>query len=202
VDEKVPAKNNSYLDAVKNMMFRLHFGDYAGVGLRLISFILGLVSCFVILSGIMIWLVARDKKNIPEKRRKFNAQVANWYMAICLTLLPVTALEFILVKFATEVNRTFLYQTYFLVWLAASVFFILKKNIAFTNKWTLISGGILGLLVPIANGIASGNWIWVAYQNGYQHILLVDLLWLILGIVSLWIAFFKLNTSKKELAPS
>jgi len=202
VEEKVPANNNSYLDGVKNMMFRLHFGDYAGVGLRLISFILGLVSCFVILSGIMIWLVARDKKNIPEKRRKFNAQVANWYMAICLTLLPVTALEFILVKFATEVNRTFLYQTYFLVWLAASVFFILKKNIAFTNKWTLISGGILGLLVPIANGIANGNWIWVAYQNGYQHILLVDLLWLILGIVSLWIAFFKLNTSKKELAPS
>lgn len=202
VDEKVPAKNNSYLDGVKNMMFRLHFGDYAGIGLRLISFILGLVSCFVILSGIMIWLVARDKKNIPEKRRKFNAQVANWYMAICLTLLPVTALEFILVKFATEVNRTFLYQTYFLVWLAASVFFILKKDIAFTNKWTLISGGILGLLVPIANGVATGNWIWVAYQNGYQHILLVDLLWLILGIVSLWIAFFKLNTSKKELAPS
>ncbi|MAU15837.1 MAG: hypothetical protein CMH46_09895 [Muricauda sp.] len=200
--EKVPTTNNSYLDGVKNMMFRLHFGDYAGYGLRVISFILGLVSCFVILSGIMIWLVARDKKNVPERRRRFNKQVANWYMAICLTLLPVTALEFIIVKFATHVDRAFLYQTYFPIWLVATVFFIIKKNIAFTNKWTLISGGILGILVPIANGVASGNWFWVAYQKGYQHILLVDLLWLILGIISLWIAFFKLKTKKSELIPA
>lgn len=199
--EKVPVANTSYLDGVKNMMFRLHFGDYAGYGLRVISFILGLVSCFVILSGIMIWLVARDKKNIPEKRRKFNKQVANWYMAICLSLLPVTALEFIIVKFAPEVNMGFLYQTYFPIWLVATVFFILKKDIAFTNKWTLISGGILGLLVPIANGIATGNWLLTAYQNGYQQILLVDLLWLLLGIVSLWIAFFKLKTKRSELVP-
>lgn len=202
VDEKVPITNNSYLDGVKNMMFRLHFGDYAGYGLRVISFILGLVSCFVILSGIMIWLVTRDKKNIPEKRRKFNKQVANWYMAICLSLLPVTALEFIIVKFEPHVDRAFLYQTYFPIWLVVTVFFIIKNNIAFTNKWTLISGGILGLLIPIANGIATGNWFWVSYQNQYQHILLVDLLWLILGIISLWIAFFKLKTKKSELIPA
>ncbi|RIV31500.1 PepSY domain-containing protein [Flagellimonas lutimaris] len=199
--EKVPTTNNSYLDGVKNMMFRLHFGDYAGYGLRVISFILGLVSCFVILSGIMIWLVARDKKNIPEKRRKFNQQVANIYMAICLSMLPVTALEFIIVKFSEQVNMTLLYQTYFPIWLVVSIFFIFKNNIAFTNKWTLISGGIIGLLVPIANGITTGNWFWVAYQNEYEHILLVDLLWLNLGIVSLWISFFKLKTKKVDLKP-
>jgi uncharacterized iron-regulated membrane protein len=200
--EKTPIGPTSYLDGVKNMMFRLHFGDYAGYGLKVISFILGLVSCFVILSGIMIWLVARDKKNIPEKRRRFNQQVANWYMAICLTLLPVTALEFILVQFAPEVNRGFLYQTYFPIWLLAAAFFIWKKDIAFTNKWTLISGGILGLLVPIANGMTSGNWMWVAFQKGYQHLLLVDLLWLLLGSVSLWIAYYKLRIKRSELVPT
>lgn len=201
-EEKAPIAQTSYLDGVKNMMFRLHFGDYGGYGLRVTSFILGLVSCFVIISGIMIWLVARDKKNIPEKRRKFNQKVANIYMSICLSMLPVTALEFIIVKFAPTVNMGFLYQTYFSIWLVATIFFILKKDIAFTNKWTLISGGILGLSVPVANGIATGNWVWAAYQNGYQHILLVDLLWLILGIVSLWIAFFKLKTKRFELAPT
>lgn len=174
-------------------MFRLHFGDYAGNGLRLISFILGLVSCFVILSGIMIWLVARDKKNIPEKRRKFNHQVANIYMAICLTLYPVTAVEFIVVKFAEEVNRAFLYRTYFPIWLVATLFFIFKKNIGFTNKWTLLSGSILALMVPIANGISSGNWMWVSYNNGHHHILLIDLLWMVLGLITLWVALFKLK---------
>ena len=199
VEEKVPMTNNSYLDGVKNMMFRLHFGDYAGYGLRIISFILGLVSCFVILSGILIWLVARDKKNIPGKRRRFNYQVANIYMAICLSMYPVTALEFIVVKFAERVDMGLLYQTYFPIWLVATAFFILKKNIAFTNKWTLISGGILALWIPIANGIMTGNWLWTSYLKGQEQILLVDLLWLILGLVTLWIAFFKLETKKSGL---
>lgn len=202
VDEKVPLTNDSYLDGVKNMMFRLHFGDYGGYGLRVISFVLGLVSCFVILSGIMIWLVARDKKNIPEKRRKFNHQVANIYMAICLSMYPVTALEFIIVKFADHVDMVFMYRTYFPIWLVASLFFIFKKNIAFTNKWTLISGGVLGLLIPIANGVASGNWIWSSIANDQYHILLVDLLWLFLGLTTLWIAFFKLKAKKGEFVPS
>ncbi len=202
VDEKVPMTNNTYLDGVKNMMFRLHFGDYAGYGLRVISFILGLVSCFVILSGVMIWLVARDKKNIPEKRRKFNHQVVNIYMAVCLGMYPVTALEFIIVKFASHVDMAFMYRTYFPIWLVVSLFFILKKNIAFTNKWALIIGGVLGLLVPIANGLASGNWLWSTIQNKEYHILVADLLWLFLGLVTLWIAFYKLGTSKSDLAPS
>ncbi|RIV72115.1 PepSY-associated TM helix domain-containing protein [Flagellimonas aequoris] len=202
VEEKVPMTNNSYLDGVKNIMFRLHFGDYAGYGLRVISFILGLISCFVILSGILIWLVARDKKNIPEKRRKFNHQVANIYMAICLTMYPVTALEFIIVKFAQHVDMAFLYRTYFPIWLVATLFFVFKKNISFTNKWTLISGGILALLIPITNGLVSGNWLWTAYRNGQEQILLVDLLWLVLGMVTLWIAFFKLKTKQTEFVPS
>ncbi len=200
VEEKVPMTNNSYLDGVKNIMFRLHFGDYAGYGLRVISFILGLVSCFVILSGVMIWLVARDKRNVPEKRRRFNQQVANVYMAVCLSMFPVTALEFIIVKCSQKVDMTFLYRTYFPVWLITTLFFIFKNNIGFTNRWTLISGGILALWIPVVNGIMSGNWLWEAYRNGHEQVMLVDLLWLILGLVALWIAFFKLGKSKSKIA--
>ncbi|MDC6366713.1 MULTISPECIES: PepSY-associated TM helix domain-containing protein [Flavobacteriaceae] len=202
VEEKVPLTNNSYLDAAKNLMFRLHYGDYAGYGLRVASFILGLISCFVILSGIMIWLVARDKKNIPEKRRRFNQQVANIYMAICLTMYPVTALEFILVKLVPQPDMVFFFRTYFPIWLVGSIFFIVKNNIAFTNKWTLISGSILALLVPIANGLTTGNWLWKSYLDGHHHMLLIDLLWLVLGLVTLWVSLFKLGEKKKDLNPS
>ncbi|MEX0362400.1 MAG: PepSY-associated TM helix domain-containing protein, partial [Allomuricauda sp.] len=193
VKERNPNNNNSYLDGVKNMMFRLHFGDYAGYGLRIISFILGLISCVVILSGIMIWLVARNKKNVPEKRRKFNQAVANIYMAICLSMYPVTALEFILVKCYPIANMTFIYRTYFIVWLLAALFFILKKNINFTNKWTLVSGGILSVLIPFVNGTVSGQWIWKTWGNGFFDVLIVDSIWLGIGCISLWVAFFKLN---------
>ncbi|MEX0314254.1 MAG: PepSY-associated TM helix domain-containing protein, partial [Allomuricauda sp.] len=194
--EKNPTGSASYLDGVKNMMFRLHFGDYAGYGLRIVSFILGLVSCVVILSGIMIWLVARNKNNIPEKRRRFNQQVANIYMAICLSLFPVTALEFILVKCFNEADMTFIYRTFFVVWLTFTVLFVLKRNLQFTNKWALISGGILSLWIPMVNGIISGQWLWVAHTNGYKQVLAIDLLWLALGLTSLWVVFFKLGKGK------
>ncbi|MEP5615773.1 MAG: PepSY-associated TM helix domain-containing protein, partial [Flavobacteriaceae bacterium] len=197
VQEKNPLANNSYLDGVKNMMFRLHYGDYAGYGLRVISFILGLISCFVILSGIMIWLVARKKKSISEKRRKFNHQVANIYMAVCLTLYPVTAFEFILVQLVEHADRAFLYRTYFPIWLVATLFFVLKKDISFTNKWTLISGGVLGLMVPMTNGMVSQQWFWQAYSEQNVSSSLIDILWLSLGLVSLWIGLYKLKSSKE-----
>ena len=199
VGQKNPLEITSYLDGVKNTLFRLHLGDYGGLGLRLISFVLGIISCFVIISGIMIWLVARDKKNIPEKRRRFNANVVRFYVSICLTMFPITALQFILVKvFQPTDGKLFIYSTYFVGWLLMTIVFIIKNDNAFTNKWTLISGGILGLLVPISNGVMTGNWFWLAYNKGYQHVLLVDLLWLVLGVVSLWIGFFKLKRKQTK----
>ena len=196
VEERSPITNNSYLDGVKNVLYRLHLGDYAGTGLRIISFVFGLVSCVVILSGVMIWLVARDKKHVPEKRRRFNRGVANLYMALCLSMFPVTALEFILVKLYPSANTAFIYPTYFISWLAATLFFVLKKNIDFTNRWTLVSGGILSCMVPLINGITTGHWPWRSYLDGYHDVLLVDLLWMGIGGISLWTVFFKLGLKR------
>ena len=198
VEERNPITNNSYLDGVKNVLYRLHLGDYAGRGLRIVSFLLGLVSCVVILSGVMIWLVARNRKNVPEKRRRFNYGVANIYMAICLSMYPVTALEFILVKLYPSANASFIYPTYFMSWLVTTLFFILKRNIEFTNRWTLVSGGILSFMIPIVNGITTGQWPWRSYLDGYHDVLLVDLLWMVIGGISLWTVLFKLTAKQNQ----
>ncbi|MAM18365.1 MAG: PepSY-associated TM helix domain-containing protein [Christiangramia sp.] len=195
VEVKDPTEATSYLDGVKNMMFRLHFGDYAGYGLKLISFILGLISCFVIISGVMIWLVARDKKHIPEKRRKFNATVVRYYLAICLSMFPVTALAFILVKINPAASMRFIYYAYFLSWLAFSVFLVLRKNKRFINNFTLLSGSLLGFLVPITNGLLTGNWIWKSFSEDQTQIFLIDLLWLILSVISL-LVYLKLRRGR------
>src|SRR5690554_4321109 len=63
VSEKNPFTDTTYIESATGIMDRLHFGDFGGVGLKIIYFILGLISCFVIISGILIWLVARDKKH-------------------------------------------------------------------------------------------------------------------------------------------
>ena len=184
VYQKNPLKGSSYPDGVKNILYHLHYADYAGLGLRVISFVLGLVSCFVILSGVMIWLVARNKKSIPEKRRRFNQKVVKYYLAICLSMYPMVALEFILVKAFSPAGKSFIYQTFFIGWLLLSVFFILKKDNTFIIKLVLRLGGIFGLFIPIANGVMSGNWLWVSWQNQLHQMLFIEVFWLTLAGLS------------------
>lgn len=196
IAKKDPYTQNKYLDYVKNILYRIHYGDYGGYGLKIISFVLGILSCFVIISGVMIWLVARDKKNIPEKKRRFNERVVRFYLAICLSMFPVTALTFNIAKIFHPLGQDNLYAVYFISWLVLTVFFILKKNNGFTNWFCLFSGSILGFLVPISNGITTGNWFWISCDKNQFQLFFVDVFWIFLSSITLY-ASYKISKSKK-----
>lgn len=185
VDEKEPYNKASYLDGVKNALYRLHLGDYGGYALRIVSFLLGMISCFVILSGVMIWQVARDKKNIPESRKRFNNWVAQIYLAICMTMFPVTAAAFIMVKMVNAAGMGTIYNFYFLSWLALTIFFVWRRSLAVTTKYNLLLGGLIGILVPITNGIMTGEWIWKSLASGHYQIFFIDVFWTVLSAITL-----------------
>lgn len=195
IAKKNPITENNYLDVVKNVLYRIHFGDYGGYALKIISFVLGIITCFVIISGVMIWLVARDKKNMPEKKRRFNNSVVRIYLAICLSMYPVTALAFICTKVFHPLGQSNIFNVYFISWLVLIVFFLLKRDINFTNKWTLISGSILGFLIPIANGVCTGNWFWKTFAANQVQIFFVDIFWIVLASITLYVSF-KLKQTK------
>ncbi len=197
VIKKNPLDKTSYLDGVKNILYRIHFGDYGGYGLKIISFVLGILSCVVIISGVMIWLVARDKKNMPEKKRRFNEGVVHIYLAICISMLPVTALSFIVAKIWFPLGQNNTYAVYFISWLLLSIFFILKKNNQFTNQFCLLSGSILGFLIPITNGIKTGNWFWISYTNHQFQSFFIDVFWIVLSTITLY-ASYKLYTKQQN----
>ena len=191
--EKNPLQKASYTDGVKNILYRLHLFDFASLGVRVISFSLGLISCYVILSGVMIWLVARNKSNTSLKRQRFNKKVVTWYMAICLSLYPMMALEFIIVRIFPSEELNFLYCTFFLGWLLMTLFFVYLKDHSKILKVCVLIGGGVGVMIPVINGIMTGNWLWTSWENQFHQILFVDLLWLTLGIVS----FFSVIRIKK-----
>ncbi|MGO4913714.1 PepSY-associated TM helix domain-containing protein [Leeuwenhoekiella sp. W20_SRS_FM14] len=191
---KNPYANASYLDSVKNVMYRLHFGDYGGYLLHIISFLLGIITCVVIISGVMIWLLARDKKNAPIKKRTFYRRVALVYLAICLSMYPVTAVSFVVVKFAYPYNETSLYWFYLGIWALASLYLILRKNRTYCIKFSLLWGSIFGFLIPIANYIMTGTGIWKNFAAANYQIAFVDLFWIILATCTLF-AFFKIKQS-------
>lgn len=189
IEEKSPMQDATFVDHVKSLLYRLHFGDYAGYPLKFLSFIMGVMGCLVISSGIMIWLVARDKNNVKPVKRKFNFWLANVYLAICLSMFPTTAITFIAVKMGKQVDQVYIYKVYFWTWLILSTYYILRKNLNRTNRETLFLGSIIGICVPIANGVYSGNWIWKSFSEGKIDLFVVDLLWVVIGLIGLIICY-------------
>ncbi|WP_169312100.1 hypothetical protein [Fluviicola taffensis] len=49
----------------------------------------------------------------------------------------------------------------------------------------MLTGGTLGLFIPVVNGISSGNWFWRTWINGEYVIFSVDMIWLCIGIICL-----------------
>ncbi|MCH5718939.1 PepSY-associated TM helix domain-containing protein [Niabella hibiscisoli] len=178
---KDPNRSSGYADVVQNLIYNLHFGNYGGYAVKILYFLLGICGCVVIISGVLIWLTARNKKNIPEKKKRFNEWLTHIYLAISLGMFPVTAAAFIAVKIQPNGGTAFIYPFYFWSWLAVAFLLSIRKNNYKTNRDCMLSGAIIGLAIPIVNGIVTGNWIWVTYNKGYTDILLIDLFWVIVS---------------------
>jgi len=198
---KNPYKAN-YLEGVELTMRRLHFADYGGLPLKMIYFILALITCFVIITGVLMWLAARNKKNVPAVQRRFNQKVGHIYLAICLSMYPITAFTFIIAKLlprSLDASRqSILYIVFFGLWLVTSVVFTLRKDNYYTNKTCLKIGSFLAFCIPIINGITSDNWLWNTIQNKQYNILFIDLFWVVFGLVTLFIALKLKKTHKNK----
>ncbi|WP_299839469.1 PepSY-associated TM helix domain-containing protein [uncultured Tenacibaculum sp.] len=184
---KNPEKLN-YVEDVQLTLGRLHFGSFGGFLIKTIYFILALITCFVIISGVLIWVEARNKKSMTVQQRLYTAKVGHTYLAICLSMLPVTALSFLFIKIFGQsfANlQTAIYACYFILWFVAILYLKLKKDNYKVNKISLLLGGIFGLLIPIANGIVSGQWIWNSFINNQKDFFIIDFLWLCIGSISL-----------------
>ncbi|QBQ41022.1 PepSY-associated TM helix domain-containing protein [Sphingobacterium psychroaquaticum] len=197
VEEKSPYTDGNHIDRVKSLIYHLHFGDFGGKPLRIVFFVLGLMGCVVIISGIMIWLVARDKVNVPAYKRKFNFWAANFFLSMCLAMLPVTAFTFIVVKVLPTVNMTVIFSAYFYSWLVLTIYLMLWRNLTVVNKHVLLLSAILCFAVPVANGIVTNLWFWNAITVRAFDILFIDMLFLVLSVCSV-LGFIKVRKDGKE----
>jgi uncharacterized iron-regulated membrane protein len=200
--ETSPTEHASYIDNVKALIYHLHFGDFGGRPLRVIYFVLGAMGCVVIISGILIWLVARDKNSVPKHKRVFNFWTANVFMAACMTMLPVTAFTMIVLLFLKNAGQSEIYNWYFYSWLALGVYFIARRDVALTTRQTTILSVVTCFALPVLDGVVRGNWFWNTYSRRAFDILFIDLLFLSLAIISVVVLLkVKKAPAAKEAQP-
>lgn len=187
--EMSPTEHASYIDRVKAIIYHLHFGDFGGRPLRVMYFVLGAMGCVVLISGILIWLVARDKNGVPKHKRVFNFWTANIFMAACMSMLPVTAFTMIMLLFLKNPGQSDIYHWYFYSWLAIAVYFIVRRDLAITSRQTTMLSAVTCFLLPVLDGVVRGNWFWSTYSRRAYDILFIDLLFLLLGVLSVLVLF-------------
>jgi uncharacterized iron-regulated membrane protein len=193
-------KELNYIEDVQKVLTRLHFGNFGGVLLKVVYFILALITCFVIITGVLIWVEARNKKSATLQQQLFVANVGHVYLAICLSMLPVTAISFLFVKLfgdAFSNKQESVYYCYFILWIIAAIYMRFQQDNYKINKQSLLIGGISALCIPVVNGFVSNQWVWKSIQNKQHEILTIDLLWLCIGIVALWV-YSKISPSIQQ----
>jgi uncharacterized iron-regulated membrane protein len=195
--------NRSYAQSVLPGIARLHFATFGGLVLKTIYFFMALFTCFVIISGVLLWKEARNKKSYTDKQKRFHHRVTMSYLAICFGLFPAVAILFSAeLAIPDTIDHVFYTRTAFFVsWLLFTIIGLFAKNEIRITQLYLFLGGILSMLVPVVNGVMTGDWIWIAMQKGYHFVAVTDFCWFVTGATSLFFANLtrrRTNQTEKE----
>lgn len=191
--------SKKYTQSVLDLITKLHFGTFGGILLKIVYFILGMITCFMILSGVLLWQQARNNQRYTLKQKQFHHRITKAYLAICLSMFPAVALLFLANKTISMelIQRTsYVNSIFFLGWLCFILLGLRWNNYRQLNKNYLFIGGILALLIPISNGIVTNDWLWKTLSAGHWYVASVDLFWLITGLSALVIVSLTPNTNK------
>ena len=198
----IPQERTSSYGAV-DYITKLHFGVFGSFFVKVIYFVLSMITCFMIISGVLLWREARNNNRYTYKQKLFHHRVTKWYLAICLGLFPALAILFLankLVPWEMEGRTDLVNQIFFLSWLGLMVMGLFWDKYAQQNKNYLLIGGFLSLLVPVANGVMTGDWMWSTW-NTYPWVAYVDVFWLITGLTALYLVFFVLKVKEDTDKP-
>ncbi|MEM9833827.1 MAG: PepSY-associated TM helix domain-containing protein [Bacteroidota bacterium] len=199
----VDPTNKPYHNHVQDWIRRLHYAEFGGFLIRLLFFLLAMFTCLMIIAGVLIWRYARDNKRYTYEQRLFHHRVTKIYLAICFSMFPAVAIIYLaekLVPLVLENRVAIINQTFFFAWLFLTVVGCFWNSYTRQNKNYLILGSTLVLCLPLANGLSTGLWPWVAWSN-FPEIAIVDISWLFMGVITLFVAI-KLLKVKATDKPS
>jgi len=180
-----PRSAGALNEAVQSMEL-LHFAEFGGTALKVLFFLLALASCAVILTGNLTWLEIRDTETRATNRilERLTAGVATGFLpAVALMFLSAQVLPADIAHPDWWIDLIF-----FGSWAGTVLYALVGSSIAHTHRVLLVAGGILALLIPVANGVATGAWPWVTWATGQWGVLGVDVGAALSGLAALGLA--------------
>ena len=180
---------------VLELLFPLHFGNFAGVFVKLVWVLLGLSTALLPLSGMMMWLAKRSRGNNPtlsqQAYQRWNRVIigtCGGLVLACATLFPAQILLNNLVD-STLHNKVFA-PLFFYSWLVWSLLALLPLNYQRFLQITLIVIGVACSAILPLNLILSSSH---AFSAANLLVSVVDMSFFVIGVTVLYGAFCKVN---------
>jgi len=182
----IPGINKKFTHKIVEALNHLHFATFGGILVKTLYFIMALFTCFVIISGILIWKTARSQPKYTARQRRFHHGVTMVFLAVCFGLFPATALLFSaeLLIGGGSGHSDLVNTCFFLSWLTFSLVGIFLGSEKHVTRFNLVCGGVLSFTVPLANGFQTGDWFWKAVSD-MQYVAATDIFWLLTGVLCL-----------------
>lgn len=180
----IPAQQPSPVPTLFNSLQALHIGYFALPLVRWLLFACGLLGCFVIASGLVIWPLTRQKESERLGRQPLGHRLVEILnvAAIAGLLLAVAAFFWSnrLLPSAMPGRSAAEIRVFFIVWTIAVAHAALQKHRA---AWVAQLGlaGLLASLLPLLNAATGGIALPHSVAAGQLQVAAFDLCALLLG---------------------
>jgi len=179
----------------------LHFGDFAGYSLRILFFILGIGTCYIILTGNLMWLQKRANLR-SEKQNKFGLRLVKaMTTGGFIGTIFATAVGFICARaFPIDMlNRSDVIGQIFFACLALSLItsLFIKEQKQFSAIFLKITAVALAI-IPVLDWLMLPKRIVVMFNFGHFDVLIVEAMLLVLALCC-WLISSKLFSSAERV---
>jgi hypothetical protein len=185
---------------VIELMFPLHFGNFAGVFVKLLWVLLGLSTALLPISGMMMWLAKRTRGSSPSLSVQAYALWNRFIIGSCGGLVLAS---FVLFPLQVVLNYTvigvaqnsFFGPVFFYTWLAWLLLSVLPIGYKNYFKLTLLlCGASLALVLPLNIIFGVSNVI----NLNSSLVAIVDISFMVVGIACIFGALKIKNTQKLQ----
>ena len=184
--EQVYKTTNNYDNDVRgglNVLASLHFANFAGYGLKIAFFLLAIGTCYIILTGNLMWLAKQSKQGSKNKTG------IRWIRAVTYggfsgTLLAIST-GFLLARILPDnlIDRiSYIEAVFFTIILCTICISLLIKNLPRLAKITLRVTCLALLTVIILDWLLMSDSIMAIIERGQLSVLVVESLLLLFAL--------------------
>lgn len=158
--------------------YALHFGEFGNAWVKLLYFLLGLGGAFLFYSGNLLWVESRRKRR-QSVQGVAPARMAQATVGVCIGLCVAVSVAFVASQWLGAMAApgadvaAAIRRSCFVAWGLSLVWAFLRPPICAARD-LLALAAVATATIPVAHGLASGQWLWTSARAGHWDLFIVD----------------------------